>query len=173
VPHPLPQCGDVRVKAERSQITGHIPLWAATIRGRRRRRGARCRPRRDSCRPAPRSVRAESCPDWQADARWRSGYIWCYGPLRAAPGAERSDIFGLDDQGTPAQTCRPLMSPRLIMRRAVILVTPMISAAASSVISSRSAHSPFRWPSIAWWLRKPRTRCSVQPLPTPSACRND
>ena len=44
------------------------------IRGRRRRRGARCRPRRDSCRPAPRSIRAGSCRDWRADERCRSGY---------------------------------------------------------------------------------------------------
>jgi hypothetical protein len=37
-------------------------------------------------------------------------------------------------QGAPGQTCRPLMSPRRSMRRAVILQTPMILAAASSVI---------------------------------------
>ena len=35
----------------------------------RRRRGGRCRPRRDSCRSAPRSARAGSCRDWRAGGR--------------------------------------------------------------------------------------------------------
>src|SRR3979490_3221485 len=43
--------------------------------------------------------------------------------------------------GASGQGCRPLMSPRLIMRSAVILCTPMILAAASSV--DLSALGPF------------------------------
>jgi hypothetical protein len=44
-----------------------------TSRGRRRRPDERCHPRRDSSRPAPRSVRAGSCPGWQGDECCRSG----------------------------------------------------------------------------------------------------
>ena len=53
-------------------------------------------------------------------------------------------------QGAPGHTCRPLMSPRRSIRSAVMLQTPIIFAAASRVISPRSAHSPSRWPAITW-----------------------
>jgi hypothetical protein len=51
------------------------------------------------------------------------------------------------------------------MRSAIILQTPMILAAASSVISPRSAHSPSRYGAMSRCLRNPCTLCSVQALP--------
>jgi hypothetical protein len=50
--------------------------------------------------------------------------------LNAAPSS------ALMTQGAPLQTFRPLTSPRRIMRKAVIVVTPMIRAAASSVLAA-------------------------------------
>jgi hypothetical protein len=50
----------------------HGRHFATATRGHRRRPAVRCRPRRGSFPPAPRSIRAESCRDWQADecSRW-------------------------------------------------------------------------------------------------------
>jgi hypothetical protein len=51
-----------------------VDVSRPTMRGHRCRPAVRCRPRRDSCRPAPRSIRAESCLDWQGDECSRWGY---------------------------------------------------------------------------------------------------
>jgi len=51
-----------------------FPFSQATTHGHRHRPAARYRPRQGSCRPAPRSIRAESCRDWQADECSRWGY---------------------------------------------------------------------------------------------------
>src|SRR4029077_5542364 len=59
-----------------------------------------------------------------------------------------------------------MMSCR-IMRSAVMTLTPMLCATASSVISPRSAHSSSRWTEMPWGLRNEQTRVLVQPLPRP------
>jgi len=53
-----------------NQEKGKPPLTRAY----KYRPAARCRPRRDSCRSAPRSAPAEFFRDWPADARCRSEY---------------------------------------------------------------------------------------------------
>ena len=70
-------------------------------------------------------------------------------------------------QGAPRHTCRPFMMPCRTIRSAVMTLTSMICAAASSVISPRSAHSSARWTAMPWWLRNEHTRAWVQPLPRP------
>ena len=51
-----------------------IAKFATATHGHRRRPAARYRLRRGSFRPAPRSIRAESCRDWQADECSQWGY---------------------------------------------------------------------------------------------------
>jgi hypothetical protein len=61
------------------------------------------------------------------------------GGFRRFPFAKPAESSALITQGAPAQACRPLMSPRRSIRKVVMLQTPMSFAAASSVISPRSA----------------------------------
>lgn len=80
--------GASRDKQACSRCTGGSGARASVRRARRRRRSARCRLRRGSCRTAPRSVPARPCRDCAGGACCRAGYT-CSGFRRAGTPCRR------------------------------------------------------------------------------------